>query len=471
MNDNQVMHAMVLDDTYHTERVLARGEGGVTELVTIDGAGPFVRKKIPSALARRRVWSELAECSSTRLPHIEATYELPDQFVVIYDFVPGKSLESHVRKNGPLAPLKAVSIAQQVCEAADELHRHGIIHRDISPSNVVLAADGAHLIDLGIARMRVDGAPHDTTSLGTWGYASPEQYGFAQTDARSDVYSIGSVLGYLVTGIRPGDDGYDEALQAGELPAALCAIMAKARAFEPSARYQSAAEMAEALGSGTDGSLGNTAASAGRESEQGSRTEDARTVNAAARAYKPDSGKISVENGWHAVRDTRARRRRKKVLACICSIAVVGAGAIGAGLGLFGGGPGSPSATSAGKVSSQSAGSSAEPGIGTSSPSKEDDAIAAGKKAAATQPSATETPALELLESGWSCSESGYISFGASIKTRAPTRRSSTPPSVLPATTKRARCCSPTSTYFPSSSPVKPSPLPISTATGPHRTT
>lgn len=160
---------MSLDDTYRVEQVLARGEGGITELVTIDGAGPFVRKKIRQELARRNVWSALTECSSPRLPRVEATYELPEHFVVVYDFVPGRSLSKVIETDGPLTPEEATSLGIELCEAAEELHRHGIVHRDISPNNIVVAANGAHLIDLGIARMRVEGASKDTTSLGTWG--------------------------------------------------------------------------------------------------------------------------------------------------------------------------------------------------------------------------------------------------------------------------------------------------------------
>ncbi|MCI6471195.1 MAG: serine/threonine protein kinase [Collinsella sp.] len=246
MNDNQLMHAMSLDDTYRVEQVLARGEDGITELVTIDGAGPFVRKKIRQELARRNVWSALTECSSPRLPRVEATYELPEHFVVVYDFVPGRSLSKVIETDGPLTPEETTSLGIELCEAAEELHRHGIVHRDISPNNIVVAANGAHLIDLGIARMRVEGASKDTTSLGTWGFASPEQYGFAQTDARSDVYSIGRVLGFALTGVRPDDEAYEQILKKNlemhprrsPMPSRAPARLSQARDFSLQQRWQ-----------------------------------------------------------------------------------------------------------------------------------------------------------------------------------------------------------------------------------------
>lgn len=248
LNDAQVMHAMALDDMYHVQSVLARGAGELTELVTIEGAGPFVRKKIPAEMARRGVWSALGQCSCTRLPRVEATYELPDQFVVVYDYVPGKTAESLVKESGVLPEAEATRIASEVCEAAGALHELGVIHRDISPRNIVVSSDGAHLIDLGIARLRVEGAVRDTNALGTYGFAAPEQYGFEQTDARSDVYSIGCVLGYLLTGLVPNADGYQEALaDEAHVSAQVRTIVQKACSFEPSSRCQSAMDLAAAL--------------------------------------------------------------------------------------------------------------------------------------------------------------------------------------------------------------------------------
>ena len=247
MNDLQVMHAMQLDDAYRVEKTLASGSGGITELVTIGNAGPFVRKKIPSSFARRRIWSTVPECECWRLPSVEATYELPDYFVVIYDFVPGDSLEHLIEKEGPFSLEAGLKMAVELCEAASALHQRDIVHRDIAPGNIVVSADGVHLIDLGIARFRIEGASKDTASLGTWGFASPEQYGFAQTDARSDVYSIGRVLGYGLTGLLPGSDEYDRAFAGDALEPSMRALIEKACAFEPSARFQTSDDFAKAL--------------------------------------------------------------------------------------------------------------------------------------------------------------------------------------------------------------------------------
>ena len=248
MNDEQVMHAMSIDDMYHVERVLARGKGGVTELATVEGAGPFVRKKMTRGLVRRGVWSALLDCDCPRLPHIENIYQMPDEFVVVYDFIPGKSLRELVAERGRLLESEVISLGLDLCEAAGAVHELGIIHRDITPKNVVVSGDGAHLIDFGIARMYTEGASRDTNTLGTYGFASPEQYGFEQTDARSDVYSIGRVLGYLLTGIMPNDEGYREALlDESVVSDQMRDIVERACAMEPSARYQSAAEFATAL--------------------------------------------------------------------------------------------------------------------------------------------------------------------------------------------------------------------------------
>lgn len=383
MNDSQLMHAMSIDDTYRVEQVLARGEDGITELVTIDGAGPFVRKKMRQELARRNVWSALTECGSPRLPHVEATYELPEHFVVVYDFVPGQSLSKIIEKNGPLAPKDVTSLGIELCEAAGELHKHGIIHRDISPNNIVIAADGAHLIDLGIARMRVEGASKDTTSLGTWGFASPEQYGFAQTDARSDVYSIGRILGFALTGIRPDDEAYEHALEHAlkSTSAELENAIRRACSFEPSTRFQSATEMAKAL----------TGLPCPESGEQCSGVD--RQTGGVKRQGQPQKPKaVSGESKLQAI----SRLLFKLFLACVIISGLLTVGGI---------------AISSFQAARENS-SSPAPSSQTGQPSN----ASASDKANATSDSGHWTAELSIVESGWSASKSGYVNFGIGLK-------------------------------------------------------
>ena len=103
-------------------------------------------------------------------------------------------------------------------------------------------------VDFGIARTVAANATHDTTALGTYGFASPEQFGFAQTDARSDVYSLGRLLGYMLTGVYPDDKRYGQLLADPHVvPSQLKSVIDRACSFEPSARIQSADELRRAI--------------------------------------------------------------------------------------------------------------------------------------------------------------------------------------------------------------------------------
>lgn len=249
MDDGQTLRYMVRDDAYRVMRVLKDGPTGKTELVTLDGEGPLVRKYIPAGIANASAWATAMELAEPLLPRIESLYRTPDELVVVYEYVEGRSLDEMVRAQGRLEARRAARIMHDVCRAVSALHEAGVVHRDITPGNVIVATDGAHLVDLGIARRTTVGQGRDTTVLGTWGFAAPEQFGFAQTDARSDVYALGKLLGYLITGLAPDDEGFDATLgkQDDAVGARLATVVHKATAFEPSARYQSAAALDGAL--------------------------------------------------------------------------------------------------------------------------------------------------------------------------------------------------------------------------------
>jgi len=283
MTDDELMLALEHDESYEVIKVLADRPGCRTELVRarVADAGPaadesnasgvvdsvrvegesttpevldsfpglLVRKRMAREIASPRVWRTLATIDEPRIPQVMDVYDLPDLVVVVLRYVAGWTLEECVEKHGPLSLGDAERVIGDVCAAADALHARGIVHRDITPRNVVLARDGtSHLIDLGIARIHDELAEKDTTVLGTWGFAAPEQFGFAQTDARSDVYAIGGLLGYLLTGASPKDERYAELLaDETRVPVAVRAVAERARAFEPGRRYATAGALAHEL--------------------------------------------------------------------------------------------------------------------------------------------------------------------------------------------------------------------------------
>lgn len=385
MDDTQTMHAMGIDDAYHVEQVLARGPRGVTELVTIDGVGPFVRKKIPTVLAQRGVWSALGGSTCPRLPRVEATYELPDCVAVVLDYIPGLTLEQAVAERGRLQQNEAVSLAQQICEAVQELHRLGILHRDLTPANIIVADDGAHIIDLGIARPLTDTANRnrDTTALGTYGFASPEQYGFAPTDVRSDIFSLGRILGFMLTGVYPDDTRYTPLLSDDlHVTPRLRAIVERATAFEPSARYQNVTQFARALTSPVD------------------------PVDSYVPAYAVQR---PASNG--------NPRRRTVIAIAVAVIAVIAIVAAAVLIPRWIAGAGSDGGATNGTL--QNAGSRPDPSTGN-----DGDAADPGTDPATRNPAGDGAAhggseygnPLELVETGWSADESGYVHYAFGLR-------------------------------------------------------
>lgn len=97
----------------------------------------------------------------------------------------------------------ACKYASDICDALTFLHSSGIVHRDIKPSNVIIKDDGtAVLIDLSIARF-MNGQENDTQTLGTPGYAAPEQFGVSQSNRATDIYGLGVLLNYMLTNSHP----------------------------------------------------------------------------------------------------------------------------------------------------------------------------------------------------------------------------------------------------------------------------
>ncbi len=123
----------------------------------------------------------------------------------VMEYVPGQDLEEYIRAHGPLAATQACDIIHQVASALAEANKHQLVHRDIKPSNVQITPDGqAKLLDFGLARKFSSGLTEHGTLLGTLDFMAPEQVHDAhKVDIRADLYGLGGVLYWCLTGLLP----------------------------------------------------------------------------------------------------------------------------------------------------------------------------------------------------------------------------------------------------------------------------
>lgn len=202
---------------------------------------------VKSILAEAQLMKKLDHAA---LPRIVDIIEDNEAIYVVMDYIEGETLSKILREYGPQPEETVIEWAKQLCEVLDYLHTRqpAVIYRDMKPSNVMLKPDGKiKVIDFGIAREYKENNNSDTVSLGTRGYAAPEQFGGkGQTDARTDVYCLGVTLYHLVTGKSPCEEPYEiypirrwnPALSGG-----LEKIIIKCTRPDPNDRYQSCAQM------------------------------------------------------------------------------------------------------------------------------------------------------------------------------------------------------------------------------------
>lgn len=155
----------------------------------------------------------LADLLHPNLPRIYDHFTEEERSYLVMDFIEGQTIEEYLEKNGngPLPLEQVLNWGEQICDVLSYLHNHQppIIFRDLKPSNVMMSENGhIYLIDFGIARVFKPGQSHDTVALGSPGYAAPEQYGKAQSTPRSDIYSLGALLHFLLTGVDPSDQPF-----------------------------------------------------------------------------------------------------------------------------------------------------------------------------------------------------------------------------------------------------------------------
>ncbi len=281
----------------------------------------------PSVIAR--FMQEARAVNKIRHPNIIEIFafgESPDLgHYFVMPLLEGDTLAARVQGGGPLAPGAALAILAPIAEALDTAHAAGIYHRDLKPENVVLADDGrgheiAKILDFGLAKLNDAtsvAVTSETFSMGTPLYMSPEQWGAVATvDHRTDVYALGVVLHFMLTGRHPFEGTSPVTLMrlhTGEppvpasqhgAPAAADPVIARALAKDREERYQRASELAAAFAAAfADGAI------------------DPLAITTAAGGTRRASVALAPTEHGSATTGSMAPRRRRVLLAAAAAVA------------------------------------------------------------------------------------------------------------------------------------------------------
>ena len=248
----------VLDGRYRIEEEIARGGMGVIYRaihVTLDL--PRAVKLITPQFARDHRYLERFRVEATAAARIEHPNvvtvhdfgEVDGAPYLVMQYVEGVDLERLVEREGRLKPQRALSLLAQIADGLDAAHAMGVVHRDVKPSNILVVGDRALLTDFGLAKQLTD-RPTGQSELvgGTLEYAAPEQMEGKGVDPRTDVYSLGCVFLFMLTGRTPGIGHLwgDKPADDVPLPPEIEAVIARARSRDLDARFPSAGACARA---------------------------------------------------------------------------------------------------------------------------------------------------------------------------------------------------------------------------------
>ena len=242
---------------FTVERKLGEGGMGVVYLghdVSLDRPVAFKVLKPEQATARaaERFVREARTLAKLSHPHVVRVYLAPDPraglFYYIMEYISGETVADRLSR-GPMPPSEAVSLGADLLSGLEAVHRLGVVHRDVKPSNVFLFSERAVLADFGIAQ------PSDSESLtnpgeivGTLRYMAPEQLASdGRVDLRADLYSAAVVLFEALTGRMPRPGGPAKPINWSGVPRRLRRVLRRGLALEPERRWPSAAEFRRAL--------------------------------------------------------------------------------------------------------------------------------------------------------------------------------------------------------------------------------
>ncbi len=232
---------------YELMECLSHNEIGETLLVKDRQTGEYDVAKCytdKSLLSHTSENDLLKKMHHAGLPTYIGEYQNEEMLCVVREFAQGKPLDK-LAKEIKFTQQQAIAFVVQLCDILMYLHGQtpSIIHRDIKPQNIIVNEEGKiTLIDFNISRTYDESSREDTLCFGTRHYAAPEQYGFSQTDCRTDIFSLGILLCWLLTGSVDVEQAKKTISNHG-----LVQVINKCTAFDPKDRYKNAAQVRDAL--------------------------------------------------------------------------------------------------------------------------------------------------------------------------------------------------------------------------------
>lgn len=221
-----------LDEEYQLVKVLKRSDDGDVFQLRHKELGRDIIRINHTGSAD--VYNLLKRYAHRNIARIYEVHTSGSSVTVLEEYIDGMTV-GEVLQTGLYTENGVRKIAAQLCDALEFVHSIGIVHRDIKPENIIITSDGTvKLIDWNAARIHKKYISSDTITMGTTGYAAPEQYGITQSDARADIYSVGILMNVMLTGEHPSKKMCN---------GSLAKVIKKCTDIQPDRRYQTAAEL------------------------------------------------------------------------------------------------------------------------------------------------------------------------------------------------------------------------------------
>ena len=224
-----------LQDDYETVRLIKESPRGSVSLIRHKTTGQrFILRQF---IGNAEVYRKLLGISCQNLPKTLEVAQLGSRNVVLEEYIEGDTL-GFLLQGALFTQEETRKIVTQVCRALWVLHSMSAVHRDIKPENIIMRGADAVLIDFDAARLHKPEHEADTQVLGTTGFAAPEQYGLSQSDARTDIYSLGVLINVMLTGEHPS-----KRLADGKLGR----VVERCTRVNPQQRYKNVLRLMEAI--------------------------------------------------------------------------------------------------------------------------------------------------------------------------------------------------------------------------------